>query len=104
MRLIVVCLCTSQENFPSHPYPSGSIPTPPPRIRTNREIGESPMVWAASALPQNGHLPAVGSGRGNVGCPMLWQQQPPQIALVNCYVDLPPLDEFDRTEQLGSRP
>jgi hypothetical protein len=33
----------------------------------------------------------------------LWQQKPPPIALVNCYVDLPPLDEFDRTERVGSR-
>ena len=47
-------------------------------------------MWAASALPQNGRLPAMGGGRGNVGCPMLWQRQPPQIALVNYYVDLPP--------------
>jgi hypothetical protein len=78
MRLIVVCLRTSQKFFPSHP--------------------------SASALPQNGRLPAVGGGRGNVGCPMLWQRKPPQIALVNCYVDLPPLDEFDRTEGVGSRP
>ena len=31
-------------------------------------------------------------------------QKPPQIALVNCYVDLPPLDEFDRTERVGCRP
>ena len=48
------------------------------------------MMWASSALPRNGRLLAVGSGRGNVGCPMLWQRQPPQIALVSCYVDLPP--------------
>ena len=48
------------------------------------------MMWAASALPQNGRLPTVGGGRGNVGCPMLWQREPPQITLVNCYVDLPP--------------
>jgi hypothetical protein len=62
------------------------------------------MVRAASALPQNGRLPAVGGGRGNVGCPMLWQRQPPQIALVNCYVDLPPLNKFDQTERVGCRP
>ena len=62
------------------------------------------MVWVASALPQNGRLPAVGGGRGNACCPMLWQQQPSQIAVVNCYVDLPPLDEFDRTERVGSLP
>jgi hypothetical protein len=55
------------------------------------------MVRAASALP-------VGGGRGNVGCPMMWQRKPLQIALVNCYVDLSPLDEFDRTERVGSRP
>ena len=63
MRLIVVCLRTSQTNFPSHPYPSGSIPTPPPRIRTNQAIGESPMMWATSALLRKGRLPAVGSVR-----------------------------------------
>ena len=62
------------------------------------------MMWASSALPRNGRLLAVGSGRGNVGCPMLWQRQPPQIALVSCYVDFPPLDEFDQTERVGSRP
>ena len=66
--------------------------------------GESPWVRAASALPENRRKKAVGGGRGNVGCPMLWQQKSPQIALVNCYVDLPPLDEFDRTERVGSRP
>jgi hypothetical protein len=65
--------------------------------------GESPMVRAASTLPQNRRKKAVGGGRGIVGCPMLWQQKPPPIALVNCYVDLPPLDEFDRTERVGSR-
>jgi len=48
------------------------------------------MKWATSALPRNGRLPAMGSGGGNVGCPILWQHKPPQIALVNCYVDLPP--------------
>ena len=57
--------------------------------------GESPMVRAASTLPQNRRKKAVGGGRGNVGCPMLWQRQSPQVALVSCYVDLPPLDEFD---------
>ena len=62
------------------------------------------MMQETSALPRNGRLPAVGGGRGNVGCPMLWQQQPPQITLVNCYVDLPPLDEFDQTERVGSCP
>jgi len=60
------------------------------------------MMWAANAMPQNGRLPAMGRGRGN--CPMLWQRQPSQIALVNCYVDLPPLDKFDRIERVGSRP
>jgi len=58
-------------------------------------------VRAASALPQNGHLWAVGGGRGNVGCPMLWQRQPPPIALVNCYVDLLPLDELIEPSKWG---
>ena len=52
------------------------------------------MVRAASALPQNGRLPAVGGGRGNVSCPMFWQRKPPQIAPVNCYVDLPPWTNY----------
>ena len=79
MRLIVVCLLMSKQIHG----------------------GELPMVRAASALPQNRRKKAVGGGRGNVGCPMLWQRKPPQIALVNCYVDLPPLDE---TERVGSHP
>jgi hypothetical protein len=62
------------------------------------------MMWASSALPRNRRKKALGGGRGNVGCPMLWQQIPPQIALVSCYVDLPSLDEFDRTERVGSCP
>jgi len=80
---------------------NGSLPSQ--QILSNRAGGESPMVQTASALPQNGRLPAMG-GRGNVGCPMLRQQKSPQIALVNCYIDLPPLNEFDQTERVGSCP
>ena len=59
------------------------------------------MVWSTSALPWNGRLPGVGGGRGNVSCPMFWQQKPPQIAPVNCYVDLPPWTNYSNPSGWG---
>ena len=67
-------------------------------------VGSRPWCGQQARCPRTGVFRPWAAVEAMSVAPCCGKRKPPQIALVNCFLDLPPLDEFDQTEWMGSCP